>query len=139
VAWFDDIWKNDWDKEASDIPPGWTTRLPNIADRERWVPLGNSTTNCHLLVVRRIVQSKFTITINNVHPKYYAWLDLNDDKSSSPISNPMPNTGPVIKSDILAGTRAALRRATDSSASYDSTTKVYQVQVNDNITFNIQP
>ena len=134
-AWFDDIWNNDWDKEASDIPSDWISKFSlSNSDRECWVPPGKTITNCHLLVVRRIVQPIFTVTVNNVHPKYYAWLDINGDTSSPPIAPNSTKTPP----GVLAGTIVTLGRATSNDRS-KAIPVYYQVHVNDNITFNIQP
>lgn len=138
TAWFDAIWNNNWENEGGSIPTDWTSpsRLSST-EITNWMTGRGTTTNCHLLVVKRILQPKYTITVNNTHPTYYGWVDANgrtDEITSVSGSGPSPAAPATYYA--LAGSSVVFRRGLLSS--YPGT-EAYRIHINDNTTFMVQP
>ena len=91
------------------------------------------TTNCHFLAVKRIVQPKFRVTMNNTHPTYYGWVDI--PGLAHPLQSD-PVSAPIVSGEILAGTRVIFRRGTDPAG---PGTEAYRININENTTFTVQP
>jgi prepilin-type N-terminal cleavage/methylation domain-containing protein len=130
IGWFDAIWNNNWENESGAIPTDWTTRL-NPDAQLAWMSGRGSTTNCHRLVVKRIIQPKFTITVNNTHPTFNGWVDING-LSDQIVS--APGGAPTAATDILAGALVVFRRGLTAPGA-----EAYRIHLNDNTTFTVQP
>lgn len=131
-TWFDAIWNNDWENEGGGLPAYWINNLSST-DASKWLTGPGATTNCHLLVVRRIVQPKYSITINNTHQTYSGWVVINGQIITAAVRN--PNDPPYTISDVLGGTQVLFYRGTSTTTG----TEAYCIKLNDNTTFFVQP
>jgi type II secretory pathway pseudopilin PulG len=130
LAWFDAVWNNNWENKGATLPADWINRL--TPDEQRaWMSGRGNTTGCHFLAVKRIVQPKFTITMNNTHPAYIGWVDIPG------VALPLEcgtNSVPVTSAEILGGTQVVFRRGTTPPG-----TEAYRINLNENTTFTVQP
>ena len=120
---FDSIWDQSWESTQSEAPSLWASLLS--ADQYAlWnTASSNNRTNASRLLVQRIVQPKYTLTLANNSQTDTAWVDI------GPASNAItagPNSGTVVSSSvvgfstgILAGRLIVVRRGASQAAAYE--------------------
>lgn len=129
AAWFNEIWNNNWELDNADIPAGWLSRL-TAGEVTLWRSNGSNKTNVSRLRVKRFIQPKFKLVINNSHVTEYGWADYN---GSSSVLTSNPNSGPTTGQYILGGRRIVIRRGAASPGS-----QAYDFNINENTTITIQ-
>lgn len=113
---FDEIWNNSWEAAGSTAPSAWSSRL-TAAQYALWNEVTvNKRTNAARVLVQRITQGKYTLTIVNNHPTDTAWVDI------GPITNAIvatPNSGVTTSASITelatgipSGRQVVVRRGT---------------------------
>jgi prepilin-type N-terminal cleavage/methylation domain-containing protein len=130
AAWFDGIWNNNWESKGGTLPSDWEVRL-NAEQKAAWAHGRGTTSNVSRLLVRRIVQPKYRITINNTHPSYTAWADFNGVANAAVSA---PGSGPTTTAEILAGRLIVVRRGLTSPGS-----EAYRFYLNENSSVTVQP
>lgn len=130
TTWFDAIWNNEWDNKGATLPGHWTSAL-TAQQQAAWLSGRGTTTNVHYMIVQRIVQPKYTVTLNNTHPNYIGWLDYNG--STAMLTSP-PGSGPSTTAEILAGRLIVCRRGIAAPGS-----EAYRIYLNENSSFNVTP
>jgi hypothetical protein len=73
AATFDDIWNNRWDSSKVTVPASWAALL-SADDFSQWNAEIRGRTNASRVIVERIVQKKFTITVNNTHATDFLYV-----------------------------------------------------------------
>jgi type II secretory pathway pseudopilin PulG len=120
---FNSVWDQSWESTQAQAPALWASLL-SASQYALWnTASSNNRTNAARLLVERIVQPKYTVTLANNSPTDTAWVDI------GPAANAMmagPNTGTVQSSSvagfstgILAGRLIVVRRGASSSAAYE--------------------
>jgi hypothetical protein len=140
AAWFDAIWNNNWENEGGALPAYWTNPSfgnPNVLLPEQqaaWAQGSGGTTNCHCLIVKRIVQPKYTITVNNTAAGKYGFVAFDTPANIQFTVDP----GPPVSSpeDVLAGRLVIFSYATNSTP---PGTEAFRVNISENTAFNLQP
>lgn len=131
VAWFDAIWNNNWEDEGGGLPEYWAGRLP-LAQQQAWLSGRGTTTNCHRLIVRRMVQPRFSITLNNSHQGMMGWADVGGRPKQVLIGGA---GAPVTVDGFLAGSLVIFWRASTNPPTPGS--EVFRIHLNDNTTFTV--
>jgi len=138
--WFNAIWANDWENMGGTLPPYWTNSSNpnplNADEQSAWMPSSGGTTNCHRLIVKRIVQPRYTITINNNDLSHYGWVAIGS--ISNYVLTTLPNTGRASVENVLAGTPVYFSYGTPSSHPTGDIL-AFQVNVSENTAFTLQP
>ncbi len=106
VAWFDALWANDWASRTASPPAYWAGRL-TPTQLAAWSQGSGGTTQVHKLCVRRIVLSKFRVTVNNNHPTESAFVSFNNTPNA--FSAPA-NSGASVTPEILGGRLVTINR-----------------------------
>ena len=120
---FDSIWDQSWESTQAQAPSVWASLLPS-ASYVMWnTASANNRTNASRLIVERIVQPKYTLTLANNSQTDTAWVDI------GPSTNEIiaaPNTGTVVSSSlpdfptgILAGRLIVVRRGATAASAYE--------------------
>jgi type II secretory pathway pseudopilin PulG len=120
---FNSIWDQTWESVDSQAPATWAT-LMSRSQFSLWnTPSANNRTNASRLLVQRIVQPKYTLTLANNNPVDTAWVDI------GPAANAMvaaPNSGTStstalagFSSGILSGRLIVVRRGPSAAAAYE--------------------
>jgi type II secretory pathway pseudopilin PulG len=120
---FDSIWDQSWESVDAQAPALWSTLL--TADQlALWnTASANNRTNASRLLVERIVQRKYTVTLADNSPTDTAWVDI------GPATNALvaaPNSGTVTSaslsgftSGVLEGRLIVVRRGPSAVAAYE--------------------
>ncbi len=120
---FDSIWDQSWESTQAQAPALWSSLL--TADQYTlWnTASSNNRTNASRLLVERIVQPKYALTLANNSQTDTAWVDI------GPATNAItatPNSGTVLSSSlsgfssgILAGRLIVVRRGPSVTAAYE--------------------
>jgi type II secretory pathway pseudopilin PulG len=120
---FDSIWDQSWESTQAQAPALWSSLL--TADQySLWnASSANNRTNASRMVVERIVQPKFTLTLANNSQTDTAWVDIGPAVDAITAA---PNSGTVLSSSlagfgtgILAGRLIVVRRGPSASAAYE--------------------
>jgi len=120
---FDSIWDWSWEAADSAAPSAWTGVL-GAADLALWNAVSsNNRTNASRLLVERIVQPKYTVTLANNSPTDTAWVDIGP---ASDALTAAPNAGTVTSASlasfpggVLAGRLIVVRRGPSAAAAYE--------------------
>jgi prepilin-type N-terminal cleavage/methylation domain-containing protein len=140
AAWFDAIWNNNWENEGGALPAYWTNpSTPNYLNTDEqaaWAQGSGGTTNCHCLIVKRIVQPKYTITVNNNDPNNYGWVSIGSLSNYVLTSSAGSGTAPAL--DELAGTLVIFSYG-KLSTHPSGDTEAFRVNISENTAFNLQP
>jgi len=120
---FDTIWDQSWDSVAAQAPAAWTGLL-TATDLALWNSISsNGRTNASRLLVERIVQPKYSLTLANNSQTDWAWVDIGPALN---ILTAAPNSGTVTSASldgfttgILAGRLIVVRRGPSTSAAYE--------------------
>jgi type II secretory pathway pseudopilin PulG len=120
---FNSIWDQSWESTQALPPSSWSALLTATQFALWNSPSANNRTNASRLIVERIVQPKFTLTVANNSPTDTAWIDI------GPAANAMtlaPNSGTAssasvagFSSGILAGRQIVLRRGAAVASAYE--------------------
>lgn len=106
VEWFDALWNHEWEGRGAAIPEDWLGRLtPDQVNA--WMDGRGNSTRVGLLRVRRIVQPKLRLIVNNTHPLYTAWVDYEGVQAQLTSA---PGSGVLTSPEILAGRLVVVRR-----------------------------
>jgi type II secretory pathway pseudopilin PulG len=120
---FDSIWDQSWESAQASAPGLWSSLL--TADQlTLWnTASSNNRTNASRLLVQRIIQPKFTLTLANNSPTDSAWVDIGpaaNAMSSAPNSGTLQSSSlPGFESGILAGRLIVVRRGASTAAAYE--------------------
>jgi type II secretory pathway pseudopilin PulG len=120
---FDSLWDQSWESVDAQAPSSWAGILTAVQFSLWNTVSANNRTNASRMVVERIVQPKYTLTLANNSPADTAWVDI------GPASNAVvaaPNTGTIttatlaaFSSGILAGRQIVMRRGPSAAAAYE--------------------
>ena len=120
---FDSIWDQGWESTGAQAPAAWASLL-SAAQYALWnaVSSGNRT-NASRLIVERIVQPKYTVTLANNSPTDTAWLDigpLSDAITAPPNAGTMQSSAVAgLGNGILCGRLIVLRRGATAASAYE--------------------
>lgn len=120
---FDEMWNNSWDNAGATAPGAWSSSL-SAANYALWNEKSvNNRTNASRLMVQRVVQPKYVLTVISNHPTDGAWIDI------GPISNAIiaaANGGSYSSSSVSeltngipAGRLIVVRRGTSSGTAVE--------------------
>ena len=120
---FDSIWDQSWESTQAQAPASWAPLL-GPAQFALWnTASSNNRTNASRLLVERIAQPKYSLTLANNSQTDTAWVDI------GPAANAItagPNSGTVLSSSlagfatgILAGRQIVVRRGPDPAGAYE--------------------
>ncbi len=120
---FNSIWDQSWESTQTQAPPLWGSLL-TPGQYALWnAASSNNRTNASRLLVERIVQPKYTLTLANNSQTDTAWVDIGP--SINAIISP-PNSGTVVStsvagfgSGILSGRQIVVRRGPSAAAAYE--------------------
>jgi type II secretory pathway pseudopilin PulG len=120
---FNSIWDQSWESVDSQAPALWSTLL-TPAQFTLWnTPSANNRTNASRLVVERIVQPKYSLTLANNSATDTAWVDIGPAVNA--IAAP-PDSGtvssaslPGFATGILSGRLIVVRRGPNAGAAYE--------------------
>jgi type II secretory pathway pseudopilin PulG len=120
---FNSIWDQGWESTQAQAPTLWSSLL-SPADFSLWnTASANNRTNASRLLVERIVQPKFTLTLANNSPTDTAWVDIGP---SADAITAAPNSGTVVSGNvagfatgILAGRLVVVRRGASAALAYE--------------------
>lgn len=120
---FDSIWDQSWESAQAQAPSLWSTLLSPEQFALWNTASSNNRTNASRLLVERIVQPKYTLTLANNSQTDTAWVDI------GPASDALvaaPNSGTTqsssiagFSSGILAGRLIVVRRGPSAAAAYE--------------------
>jgi type II secretory pathway pseudopilin PulG len=120
---FDSIWDQNWESTQAQAPASWSSLLSTAQFAEWNSTSENNRTNASRLLVERIVQPKFTLTIANNSLTDTAWVDIGPSVNAITIG---PNSGTVqsgslvgFTTGILAGRLIVVRRGLTPSAAFE--------------------
>jgi hypothetical protein len=120
---FDSIWDQSWESTQAQAPTLWASLL-TASQYALWnTSTSNNRTNASRLLVERIVQPKYTLTLANNSQTDTAWVDI------GPATNAITaaaNSGTVSSSSvsgfstgILSGRLIVVRRGANPSVAYE--------------------
>ncbi|HEY4988578.1 MAG TPA: hypothetical protein VII09_02170, partial [Opitutaceae bacterium] len=120
---FNSIWDQGWESTQAQAPVLWSSLL-NPADYSLWnTASSNNRTNASRLLVERIVQAKFTLTLANNSLTDTAWVDIGPAVNAITAA---PNSGTVVSSSlpgfstgILGGRLIVVRRGPNPGSAYE--------------------
>jgi len=120
---FDSIWDQSWESTQAQAPASWSSLLTPDQYSLWNTASSNNRTNASRLLVERIVQAKYALTLANNSQTDTAWVDI------GPATNAIaaaPNSGTVLSSSlagfgsgILAGRIIVVRRGPSAAAAYE--------------------
>jgi type II secretory pathway pseudopilin PulG len=120
---FDSIWDQSWESTQALAPELWSSLL--TADQlALWnTASANNRTNASRMVVERIVQPKYSLTLANNSQTDTAWVDIGPAVDAITAA---PNSGTVLSSSlagfgtgILAGRLIVVRRGPSAASAYE--------------------
>jgi len=120
---FDSMWDQSWESTQVLAPALWSSLL-TPAQYSLWnTASANNRTNASRLLVERIVQPKFTLTLANNSQTDTAWVDIGPAVDAITAA---PNSGTTISSSlagfttgILSGRLVVVRRGPTAAAAYE--------------------
>ncbi len=120
---FDSIWDQSWDSTQAQAPVSWSALLP-AAQVALWnTASSNNRTNASRLLVERIVQPKYSLTLANNSPTDTAWVDIGSAANALVAA---PNSGTVLSTSapgfstgILSGRLIVVRRGAAPATAYE--------------------
>lgn len=120
---FDSIWDQSWESTQAQAPTLWGTLL-SPAQYALWnTASSNNRTNASRLLVERIVQPKYSLTIANNSQTDTAWVDIGpavDAIVSAPNSGTtLSSSLPGFTGGVLAGRLIVVRRGSTAAVAYE--------------------
>jgi type II secretory pathway pseudopilin PulG len=120
---FDSIWDQSWESVDSQAPSLWATLLTSDQLTLWNTASSNNRTNASRLLVERIVQPKYTITLADNSPTDTAWVDIGpatDAMVAAPNSGTMSSASLAgFTSGVLSGRLIVVRRGASAAAAYE--------------------
>jgi hypothetical protein len=120
---FNSIWDQSWESTQSQAPALWSSLLTTDQYSAWNIASSNNRTNASRLIVERIVQPKYTLTIANNSQTDTAWVDIGPAPN---VISAAPNSGTVTSGSlagfatgILAGRLIVVRRGPNSGSAYE--------------------
>jgi type II secretory pathway pseudopilin PulG len=120
---FDSIWDQSWESTQTQAPSLWSSLLASEQVSLWNTASANNRTNASRLLVERIVQPKFTLTLANNSPTDTAWVDIGPAVNAITAA---PNSGTIVSSSltgfgsgILSGRQIVVRRGPSASSAYE--------------------
>jgi type II secretory pathway pseudopilin PulG len=120
---FDSIWDESWESTQAQAPALWESLLSANQVLQWNSTSSNNRTNASRLLVERIVQAKYSLTLANNSQTDTAWVDI------GPAGNAItaaPNSGtvqsgslPGFASGVLSGRLIVLRRGANAASAYE--------------------
>jgi type II secretory pathway pseudopilin PulG len=120
---FNSLWDQSWESVGARAPAGWVSLLtPN--EYALWnTASSNNRTNASRLLVERIVQPKYSLTLANNSPTDTAWVDIGPAVNAITAA---PNSGTVnsafvagFSAGILSGRLVVVRRGPNVASAYE--------------------
>lgn len=99
TAWFDELWNHSWEMAANSLPAGWATRLTS-QELNAWAARPENTS---LVVVQRITQPRYTVTLSNTHNAIHGFPELGLRQSANA---PHPMCAWIVRPYTWTGTPA---------------------------------
>jgi type II secretory pathway pseudopilin PulG len=120
---FDSIWDQSWESTQVLAPALWSSVL-TPAQVALWnTASANNRTNASRLLVERIVQPKYSLTLANNSPTDFAWVDIGpavNAMAAAPDSGTVQSGSlPGFGTGILAGRQIVVRRGPSLSGAYE--------------------
>jgi type II secretory pathway pseudopilin PulG len=123
VQTFDSLWDQSWESTQAQAPSLWGSLL-STSDYSLWnTASANNRTNASRLIVERIVQPKYTLTLANNSQTDSAWVDIGPSVNAITAA---PNSGTVssgslaaFPTGILSGRMIVVRRGPSAAAAYE--------------------
>jgi hypothetical protein len=120
---FDSIWDQSWESTQSQAPALWSSLL-TPAQFSLWnTASSNNRTNASRLLIERIVQPKYSLTLANNSQTDTAWVDIGpalDAITAAPNSGTVQSSSlPGFATGILSGRLIVVRRGPSVSAAYE--------------------
>jgi hypothetical protein len=120
---FNSIWDQSWDSTQAQAPALWSSLL-SVGDYALWnTASANNRTNASRLIIERIVQPKYTLTLANNSQTDTAWVDIGPSANEIVA---MANSGTVVSSSLAgfatgipAGRLIVVRRGPNAAAAYE--------------------
>jgi type II secretory pathway pseudopilin PulG len=120
---FDSIWDQSWDSTQAQAPSTWSTLL-TVGQFLLWnTASSNNRTNASRLLVERIVQPKYALTLANNSPTDTAWVDIGP---AANVISAAPNSGTIqsgslagFNGGILSGRLIVVRRGANAAVAYE--------------------
>ncbi len=120
---FDSIWDQSWESTQAQAPELWSTLLSPDSYALWNTASANNRTNASRLIVERIVQPKYTLTLANNSQTDTAWVDIgpstNEIVSAPNSGTVVSNSLPDFATGILAGRMIVVRRGASAAAAYE--------------------
>ena len=120
---FNSIWDQNWDSVQSQAPALWSTLLTTDQFSLWNVASSNNRTNASRLLVERIVQPKYSLTLANNSATDTAWVDIGPAINAivaSPDSGTVQSSSlPGFATGILSGRVIVVRRGSSAPAAYE--------------------
>jgi len=120
---FDSIWDQSWESTQAQAPALWSSLLTPDQFALWNAASSNNRTNASRLLVERIVQPKYALTLANNSQTDTAWVDIGP---ASDAITAAPNSGTVQSASIagfgtgiLAGRQIVVRRGPSAAAAYE--------------------
>jgi hypothetical protein len=120
---FDSIWDQSWESTQAQAPALWSSLL-TPAQFSLWnTASSNNRTNASRLLIERIVQPKYSLTLANNSQTDTAWVDIGPTVNAIAAA---PNSGtvqsaslPGFGTGILAGRQIVVRRGPSAASAYE--------------------
>jgi type II secretory pathway pseudopilin PulG len=120
---FNSIWDQSWESTQTQAPSLWSSLL-TPGQYSLWnASSSNNRTNASRLLVERIVQPKYTLTLANNSQTDTAWVDIGPSVDAITAA---PNSGTVVSSSIsgfgsgiLSGRQIVVRRGPSAASAYE--------------------
>jgi type II secretory pathway pseudopilin PulG len=120
---FDSIWDQSWESTQTQAPTLWSSLL-TAGQYSLWnTASANNRTNASRMLVERIVQPKYTLTLANNSQTDAAWVDIGPAVDAITAA---PNSGTVSSSSlagfgggVLAGRLIVVRRGASAAVAYE--------------------
>lgn len=138
VQTFNAIWDQSWDSVGAQAPATWSSTLTpdQIA---LWNEASvNHRSNASRLLLERIVQPKYSLTVANNSPTDTAWVDIGPSQNAMTCA---PNSGttlssslPAFPTGILSGRLIVVRRGASPTSAYE----VQRFLIHSDVTITLQ-
>jgi type II secretory pathway pseudopilin PulG len=120
---FDSIWDQSWESTQAQAPILWSSLLTE-SQYSLWnTASSNNRTNASRMLVERIVQPKYTLTLANNSQTDIAWVDIGpaiDAITAAPGSGTVQSSSlPGFTTGILSGRLIVVRRGPTEAAAYE--------------------
>jgi hypothetical protein len=120
---FDSIWDQSWESTQAQAPALWATLL-SPSQYSLWnTASSNNRTNASRLIIERIIQPKYTLTLADNSQTDTAWVDIGPATDAIVAA---PNSGTVVSSSlagfttgILSGRMIVVRRGPSAASAYE--------------------